>query len=97
MFFDYTDKEDEIKVKPIPKRPEWLVKPQPSEEKSKPKGKWRRVERRIYSRFWRAIHNLIAHPMLAIYRPWGEKLHKWTEDKMYTPKGNLPPIISDKD
>lgn len=47
------------------------------------KKRYIRVRRVIYSKFWNAIHNLIAHPMLAIYRPWGEWLHEWTATKMY--------------
>jgi len=58
---------------------------------------WKRIERRIYSPFWRAIHNLFAHPMLAIYRPWGERLHEWTAEKMYRQRGDKPPIITDAD
>lgn len=45
--------------------------------------KYVRVRRKIYSKFWRAIHNLIAHPMLVVYRPLGEWLHEWTATKMY--------------
>ena len=63
----------------------------------KAKGKWKRIERRIYSPFWRAMHNLIAHPMLAIYRPWGDRLHEWTAKHMYKPRGTLSPVISDND
>lgn len=42
-----------------------------------------RVKRIIHSPFWNRVHNLVAHPMLAIYRPWGERLHDWTAEKMY--------------
>ncbi len=42
-----------------------------------------RVRRIIHSPFWNKIHNLFAHPMIAIYRPWGERLHNWTAEKMY--------------
>tara|TARA_R110002110_G_scaffold121824_5_gene297768 strand:+ start:804 stop:1085 length:282 start_codon:yes stop_codon:yes gene_type:complete len=48
-----------------------------------------RVRRVIHSRFWNIVHNLIAHPMIAIYRPWGEKLHNWTAEKMYAGPQNL--------
>lgn len=46
-------------------------------------AKYIRVRRVIYSRFWNVIHNVIAHPMLSIYRPLGEILHEWTAEKMY--------------
>lgn len=42
-----------------------------------------RIERPIRSKFWQALHNCIAHPMLTIYRPLGVKLHQYTADKMY--------------
>lgn len=51
---------------------------------------WRRIERPVYSRIWRVIHNLIAHPLLAIYRPIGQKLHDYTAEKMYKPNGKSP-------
>ena len=59
--------------------------------------KYHRIVRPVYSKFWRAIHNLIAHPMLAIYRPWGQKLHDWTAEKMYTPIEGRTPINTDSD
>ena len=58
---------------------------------------YRRVRRRIYSRFWRAMHNLIAHPWLVICRPIGEFFHEFTAEQMYAPRGNKPPIMSDTD
>jgi hypothetical protein len=58
---------------------------------------WQRVQRRIYSPFWRAMHNLVAHPWLVICRPIGEFLHEFTAERMYTPKGDKPPIVSDAD
>jgi hypothetical protein len=45
--------------------------------------KYIRVKRVIHSKFWLAVHNLVAHPMLAIYRPLGEWLHEYTAKKMY--------------
>jgi len=48
-----------------------------------------RDERTIHSPFWRAIHNLVAHPMLTIYRPLGVKLHDWTAEHMYKDKQSL--------
>lgn len=45
--------------------------------------KYIRVKRVIHSRFWNVIHNVFAHPMLSIYRPWGKLLHEWTGEKMY--------------
>jgi hypothetical protein len=58
-------------------------------------GQWQRVERTIRSPFWRAMHNLIAHPMLSIYRPLGERLHDWTATRMYA--GTGPGIVTNKD
>lgn len=49
----------------------------------KEKNRYIRIKRPIYSQFWRFVHNTVAHPMLAIYRPWGQKLHEWTAEKMY--------------
>lgn len=61
-------------------------------------GEWKRIKRPVYSRFWRLVHNLIAHPMLAICRPIGEWLHGWTEEKMYKViEGKKPINITDKD
>jgi hypothetical protein len=45
--------------------------------------KYIRTKRIIWSKFWLAIHNLIAHPMLTIYRPLGEWLHEYTAERMY--------------
>jgi hypothetical protein len=57
-----------------------------------------RVRRVIHSRLWNTIHNLIAHPLIAIYRPWGERLHNWTATKMYDGPQSLtevkPPITA---
>ena len=47
------------------------------------KEEWKRIPRPVYSKFWRAVHNLIAHPMLAIHRPTGQKFHDWTAENMY--------------
>jgi hypothetical protein len=59
------------------------------------KGEWKRIERVIHSPFWRAMHNLIAHPMLAIYRPLGERLHDYTATRMYA--GTGPGIVTNND
>ena len=90
MFFDYRELEEETEVEETDGEKTY-------EHTSKIYGEWRRVQRRIYSPFWRFLHNALANPMLAIYRPWGERLHEWTEKKMYEPRGDLPPIVSDKD
>ena len=58
-------------------------------------GQWKRIERTIHSPFWRAMHNLIAHPMLAIYRPLGERLHEWTATRMYA--GTGPGVVTNND
>ena len=102
MFFDYDDEIDDaedIAEPEVPQRPESLVsRPStPEADAKKAVGKWKRVERRIYSPFWRAMHNIIAHPMLAIYRPLGEALHEFTARKMYEPRGGLPPIVTNND
>lgn len=91
MFFDYREKG----------KPKKSIK-QPTidnivDEALKNESEWKRVKRRIYSPFWRFLHNTVAHPMLAICRPIGEKLHQYTADKMYKPKDGKDPIISDTD
>ena len=92
---------DPENLKPIP--PKFPTSPahkppvQEIQNDGRRKPKWKRVERRIYSPFWRAMHNIIAHPMLAVYRPWGEALHEFTARKMYEPQGGLSPIITDND
>lgn len=60
-------------------------------------GEWRRIKRKIYSPFWRGIHNLVAHPMLTIYRPLGERLHEYTARKMYEPRLGVDPDVTDSD
>lgn len=45
--------------------------------------KYIRVKRVIWSKRWLKVHNLIAHPMLTIYRPFGKWLHEYTAKKMY--------------
>lgn len=56
-------------------------------------GEWRRIKRPVYSKFWRAVHNMVAHPMLVIHRPTGQKLHDWTAEKMYeSPEKGTKPI-----
>jgi hypothetical protein len=64
---------------------------------SKEWGEWKRIERKIYSKWWRAAHNLIAHPFLTIYRPWGEWLHAYTANKMYEPRVDVNPTVTDSD
>ena len=84
MFHDY---------KPPPSDPE-VLEPwqQPPEE-----GEWQRIKRPIYSKFWRGVHNLIAHPLLAIHRPTGERLHDYTAERMYEPRPGVDPIVTDND
>lgn len=53
-------------------------------------NEWRRIERPVFSRFWRAIHNLVAHPLLALYRPLGLILHEYTANRMYKDNGKKP-------
>lgn len=62
-----------------------------------PEGEWQSIERRIYSRWWRAAHNLLAHPLLTIHRPLGEKLHDYTAQKMYEPRPDVDPVVTDND
>jgi len=59
--------------------------------------KWKRIERKIYSPFWRFIHNFFAHPLMAIYRPLGERFHEWTAEKMYKVRETKSLTLSDKD
>ncbi len=56
-----------------------------------------RINRRIYSQWWRGVHNLIAHPMLTIHRPLGEWLHEFTAEKMYKPQFGVEPVETDND
>jgi len=76
-------------------------KPKPDAEPSPftkpPEGEWRRIKRKIYSPFWRGVHNLLAHPLLTIYRPLGEKLHDYTARKMYEPRPDVEPTETDHD
>ena len=32
--------------------------------------------------FWYSVHNLIAHPLLVLWPPLGNRLHDWTADRM---------------
>ena len=91
MFFDYREVEEERGVGTNPDGDVVF------ESTDKTYSEWKRVQRRIYSPFWRFIHNLIAHPLLAICRPIGERLHEFTAKKMYEPRGTLPLIVSDDD
>ena len=63
----------------------------------KGKGEWKRIVRPVYSGFWRNVHNLVAHPMLAIYRPLGQKLHDYTAERMYEERPGVTPINTDSD
>lgn len=96
MFFDMFDEEDEDESSTY--HPRALGSESSLEmDAEKAVNRWKRVERRIYSPFWRFAHNVVAHPMLAFYRPWGEKLHEWTANKMYEPRDGLSPIVTDND
>jgi hypothetical protein len=57
--------------------------------------KYTRVRRIIHSKFWLALHNCIAHPMLSIYRPLGKFLHEYTAERMY--RGFQPDTDDDED
>ena len=98
MFFDYKPPKEEPRTdwegNPIkdPLNPLALT----LTDKEKTEEEWKRIERKIYSKSWRAVHNLIAHPMLTIYRPFGEWLHDFTAGKMYEPNGK-DPIVTDND
>lgn len=43
-----------------------------------------RVERPIRNKWYQFLHNTLAHPMLALCRPLGVKLHEWTAKRMYS-------------
>ncbi len=58
---------------------------------------WKRIVRPIYSRFWRGVHNIIAHPLMGIYRPLGKQLHDYTAKQMYQPRIGVKPINTDSD
>jgi len=60
-------------------------------------NQWYRIRRPIYSKRWRTVHNLIAHPLMAVYRPLGERLHDFTAKKMYEKKPGRNPIWTDSD
>lgn len=49
---------------------------------------FKRIERPIRHKGWQFLHNFIAHPLLAIYRPWGAKLHEYTAVRMYSDDPN---------
>lgn len=57
---------------------------------TKEESLWRKTERPVYSRFWRAVHNVVAHPLLALYRPLGLRIHEYTANKMYKDNGKKP-------
>ncbi len=57
---------------------------------------WKRIKRPIYSKWWRFVHNLIAHPLMAVYRPVGEPFHDWTAKQMYKDNGSNP-TVTDND
>lgn len=61
------------------------------------KDEWKRIKRPVYSKFWRVMHNFVAHPMLAVYRPLGQKLHDWTAEKMYKKPHSKAKPISQED
>jgi hypothetical protein len=69
----------------------------PIEIATPPTPEWKRIERKIYSPFWRAIHNVVAHPLLFLYRPLGDRLHEYTATKMYEPKPGVTPKTTDTD
>lgn len=64
---------------------------------NKKENNWIRIERKIYSPFWRFVHNFFAHPLMAIYRPLGERMHEWTAEKMYKERLNKKATISNSD
>lgn len=33
-------------------------------------------------RLWWIVHNLVAHPLLVLCPPLGDRLHDWTADRM---------------
>jgi hypothetical protein len=96
MFHDWKPLENPLDEKPAPKPP-WQKEDDKDEKPDIEAGEWRRIRRPIYSPFWRGIHNLVAHPLLAIHRPTGEKLHDYTARKMYEPKPGRQPIVTDND
>ena len=34
-------------------------------------------------KFWRIIHNAVAHPLLAFEGEWAERFHDWTAEKAW--------------
>lgn len=49
------------------------------------------VRRVIHSPFWRAMHNLFAHPFLVLLPPLGRWLHEYTRFRMYEGPQTLSP------
>mgnify|MGYP001600114172 CR=1 FL=1 len=40
------------------------------------------------ARFWRLVHNLIAHPLMEILpEQWGDRLHDWTAARAFIDQG----------
>ena len=46
------------------------------------RGAGMRAARVLRKRGWRAVHNIVAHPMLEVCPLWGERLHDWTAERM---------------
>lgn len=36
----------------------------------------------ITRKFWFAVHNIIAHPLLCIGKKWADRFHDWTAEKI---------------
>lgn len=97
MFFDYREEVEEYEREQVGSINVNEDKKKHTEFRRDYRGEWRRIKRPVYSRFWRAIHNLVAHPMLAIHRPTGQKLHDWTAEKMYEKPSKAAKPISQAD
>lgn len=38
-------------------------------------------------KFWRFIHNVVAHPLLETGTEWANRFHDWTADRAWPLKG----------
>ena len=38
--------------------------------------------KKLKYKFWFAVHNLIAHPLLCTGKEWADRFHDWTAEKM---------------
>lgn len=44
---------------------------------------------------WAIVHDLIAHPLMALtrYSRWSMRFHTWSARRAWKPRHNLPPML----